>query len=141
MFSKIRDNLYLAAFKDVTKENLKKNKITLILNVASELQTPRFEGISNLKYGFEDDAKIASDQFRLSVDVLKVVLSKGETVLVPCKAGASRSPFVCAVALSEIEGTSYWDAYEEVRSKHSRAMKYSLGHEIKTFHPDWWKEK
>ena len=131
MLSKITKNIYLAGSKDITQSALNGLPITAILNVASEVPDISILGVSNYRKGFEDSAESALAGANDAVRMLLYLIRKGETVLVHCKAGASRSPHVVASALANLYGYSYDEAYGYVRDLHPRAIEYSIGQEMR----------
>lgn len=130
MISQIRPNLYLSSYADVTAENIAKFNITTILNVAPELQNLRFANVSNVHVGFPDVVEGVGRVDEVAAAKLQRLLSEGKTVLVHCKAGASRSPHVVALCLSAIEGKDYNAVYEEVKKLHGRTIAYSMQQEM-----------
>jgi protein-tyrosine phosphatase len=131
MKSKIRNNLYISSFDDIDQELIDRYGITAILNVADELSTPNYKGINNYKLGFQDNAFKINGKDIKAKDILKSLLNKGEIVLIHCRVGASRSPHVMALALSDLENRDYYDVYNEIKKLHPRTISYSLGQEMK----------
>ena len=129
MFSKIRDNLFLSSASDITDRRIIDNNIDIILNVSdnSRVYTNKAEIV---KMGFSDDAVIAREESKKSIDFLCDALKNGKRVVVHCQQGASRSPHVVASALAILEDKDYHSAYKEVKELHPRTMSYSIGREI-----------
>jgi protein-tyrosine phosphatase len=127
----IRPNLYLGDRHDVNFRSLKDAGITAILNVANEVASPHQKDFRVCKAGFHDSAQGAKESAPAAAELLNELLDNGETVLVHCLRGASRSPHVVALCLSEREGKKYNEVYAEIRGIRPRVMAYSLGQEIK----------
>ena len=132
MFSKIRDNLYLSSVRSINSRQVEKNRISAIVNVASEVSSPKFRKVAVHECGFHDTAEDAYKYTDAVVAEVNRLLDKGKKVIVHCHQGASRSPHIVAQVLAERENRTYEECYEEVRSLHPRAMEYSLGQEIET---------
>lgn len=137
MINKIRENLYLCAADDVIASAVKERQINAILNVSLETTTGPFEGVEIVKAGFRDNPNYIHDGEK-AVSVLKAWLTEGKTVLVHCRAGASRSPHVVAAALSQIENRDYEDVYKELCTLRSRVLKPSLREASGGSTDDWW---
>lgn len=131
MFSKIRENIYLSSVRSISARQVEKNRIDSIVNLASEVSSPKFRKVAVHECGFHDTAEDAAKYSEVVVSEINKLLDKGKKVVIHCHRGASRSPHIVASVLSERENRSYEECYEEVRSLHPRAMEYSLGEEIK----------
>ena len=124
--TKIRENLYLGSWNSAKPEELKKNGITAVLDVAFDTQIAYFEyhheplvyhpdefrRVSINLGDYQDNKPYMKD---LAIQTLKAMLYNGEKVLVHCVAGASRSVYVVVRLLSELEGRSYHDVFEEIQ--------------------------
>tara|TARA_Y100000310_G_C20693897_1_gene824141 strand:+ start:2106 stop:2597 length:492 start_codon:yes stop_codon:yes gene_type:complete len=136
--SQIRDNLHIANFKDVDQGYVLKHGITAILNVANEVRTPPMpDDIKIIGHAFKDDFKTAKKHGPRAAQKLIDLLEDGENVLVHCRAGSSRSPHVCALALSAIENTPYHEVYDEIKALHPKTMSYSIQAEIEDKGMGW----
>lgn len=58
--------------------------------------------------------------FERAADTVLEGLTNDNDVLVHCQAGCSRSPAVCIAVLAVLEGRTYEDAYEVVKSAHEK---------------------
>jgi protein-tyrosine phosphatase len=130
MISKIRDNLYLSSFADVTLENVSKFGINAILSVAPELQPLKIANVLTIHSGFPDVVEQVNGVDKVAANKLINLLTSGKRVVVHCKAGASRSPHVVTLALSSIENRDYDSVYKEIRNLHSRTIIYSMRQEM-----------
>jgi protein-tyrosine phosphatase len=98
--------------------------------VSSDCHTPKINDVKTIEMGFSDDAKIAEKEAQTAINFLCEKIKSGNTILIHCRKGASRSPHVFASALSIIENRNYNDVYEEIIKLHPRTMSYSIGQEI-----------
>lgn len=68
--------------------------------------------------GWDFDREHDYQTFEEAVNTLRRAVKDGDTVLVHCNAGQSRSTMTVSAALAVEDGTSFDSAYSEVRSKH-----------------------
>lgn len=127
---KIRDNLFIGDKYDLNNYALSKNNITAILNVSIETKSYEDNSIKTIKIGMKDEALDAKRNTNEAVIKLAELLNDGETVLVHCSYGKSRSPHIIASYLSIKENKDYFDVYEEIRRIRPKVMQYSIGQEI-----------
>ena len=94
--SKILDWLYLGNVYHAMELAYRGNPlgITAVLNVSTEDPYDENPKIKYLHVPFPDGHEIPPDKFAQCMDFLKVCQENGETVLVHCAAGISRSPSV-----------------------------------------------
>lgn len=97
---------------------LKQNKITTILNVASDWNDP----IENTEFvwykvGFVDGYGATLEDIDKAVRILTMLYKNGETVYVHCAAGVSRSPIVVCIFLAKLLKISLDNALEMVKQK------------------------
>lgn len=115
--TKIRENLYLGHEFDAHMDAIAKNKITVSLNVANDLNDSIYP-ISKLiciKVGLSDDLTNPPELINLAQVTLKSLINQGHIVLVHCRAGMSRSPHILALYLAASEGVSYSKVWAELR--------------------------
>lgn len=115
---KLRDNLYISgseAAHDLGRLN--EDGITAVLNVAYEINDPPTlpQDIFQIKVGLTDDDKNIPYTKRLAVETLKVLMLKGEKVLVHCAVGQSRSPYVAAKAVAGLENKTVGEVFNEMK--------------------------
>lgn len=67
------------------------------------------------RFVFPDSADHDYAAFEAAVEHVINAVNDGDSVLVHCQAGVSRSPGVCSVALTELEGISLDDALNRVQ--------------------------
>jgi protein-tyrosine phosphatase len=137
MFTKIRHNLYLSGVKDITASNIAASGVTSIVCLTDEVKPPKMNGVALYLIAFKDCSEEAIKFTDQAVDTVSQLLSAGETVLVCCRKGASRSPHIVASTISSLENKDYDASYGEVRELHPRAMAYSIGAEIRDKHGGW----
>lgn len=82
----------------------------------SENTTDHFD-IPDGGYDFGWNATLHGRKFRDAVATLKGALIDGDTVLVHCTAGQSRSVTVVITTIADLEGTTYNDTYNTVREQ------------------------
>lgn len=114
---KFRDNLYIGGFVDASNETaIQEAAVTAILNVAFELSNPIYHplGTRNLKIGLMDNDQNPAYMKRLAIDTLKKLIEEGETVLVHCAMGMSRSVYVLCKAVAELEGKTVHEVFAEL---------------------------
>ena len=77
-------------------------------------------GVDVFEQSMMDGPRCDRESFESAVEVIVDLLEDGETVLVHCSKGASRSPSIAAVSLALRDGVGVDDAFsqvEEVRSE------------------------
>lgn len=109
---RIRSNLYLGGFSAAGNADvLRHHGVTAVLNVARDHNDRWLDGFQWVKVGLYDSPFNPPHMIELAVDTLRRLLEAGETVLVHCVAGASRSPHVVATYLALTESQSYKQAW------------------------------
>lgn len=129
--NKLRDNLYVSSYRDVTNDQaLRAQGITAVLNVAYELNDPEFDPkiVKGLKVGLMDSGENADFMKKMAVETAKNLINNGETLLVHCAAGLSRSVYVCTMTIAELEGKDWHDVFIEVQKIHPFALLGPLFH-------------
>lgn len=99
----------------VSAEALRAAGITAVLNVAQEVMEAPPRSIRSLKVGLRDEPSEDRYMIKLAANTLRGLLGGAETVLVHCAAGMSRSPYVAAMAISQIDGYGFDVAWSRVR--------------------------
>jgi len=111
MIAQILDWLYVGDF-DYTEQALLDLKIDHVINVCGE------------KTGLEDTYLHLNDgpnpmvDYRFLVDVIQQCRDKKMRILVHCRTGMSRSPFIVALWLAQHNGMGIHDAITFVKIKH-----------------------
>lgn len=98
----IADRIYLGNSHDAINSSNGIDHITAILNVAIDLDIPLPKD-PNKKYfksGIIDGGGNTPEQMKASVKALFDLWTAGETILIHCHAGMSRSPTILAIFLS-----------------------------------------
>jgi protein-tyrosine phosphatase len=100
---KVMDNLYIGSASDALhrKDQLKANGVTAILNVARDLTntTTTHKEFKLYHVGLMDGSGNDQGLYIAAVQVLESLLRAGETVLIHCHEGASRSAVITALYL------------------------------------------
>jgi len=121
MISKITDKIFIGNSSDAMyrKKELNAAGITAILNVAKDLtnKTTTHNEFVMEKVGLIDGAGNSQLTAVAAVAALLGLLADGNTVLIHCRMGVSRSPSVVASALAVMNNTNFMAAIEFVRSK------------------------
>lgn len=128
--NKIRENLYLGSWRSATPEELEKQGITAVVNVAFDVppkdyHPDKFRVVFFNLGDYQNNKPYMKD---LAVQTLKAMLYSGEKVLVHCVVGASRSVYVVVRALAEIEGKTYQEMFDEVKKLRLQALYGPLFH-------------
>jgi protein-tyrosine phosphatase len=87
------------------------------------------DGISSCYLAVEDGEPLSEDLLQSGIDFVVTKKEHGDTILIACGAGISRSAAYAIAALKEIEGLSLVDAFELVKSAHPDSLP----------HPALWK--
>lgn len=116
--TKIRHNIFLGHEYDAHMDAVRVNKITALLNVAEDLNDPIYPiyKLLTVKVGLEDSKNNSPGMIDLAVKTLKHLIDQGHTVLLHCRAGMSRSPYILALYLVEAENRTFEDIWAELRS-------------------------
>ncbi|CAD5211357.1 unnamed protein product [Bursaphelenchus xylophilus] len=115
--SEINDHLYLSGAGVLQPENLKKKKITCVVNATNEEPSAYLPGIDYLKIRIDDNPYAHLDHyFDMVADRIRSVKERGGRTLVHCMAGVSRSASLCIVYLIKYERMSLVQAYHFVKS-------------------------
>jgi protein-tyrosine phosphatase len=120
MITEIINKLWLGGYDDaIDGAALKRNGITAVLNVTKEtLPIKHFEGIQYINVGLSDDHLNDWRIIKLILKIMKHLIYNGETILIHCAAGISRSPFMVALYLKEHYGCSLDKAYKLLKEKY-----------------------
>lgn len=142
---KFRDNVYIGGYKDVlgtqvegdrtvqehaAARELKASGITAILNVGYELDDPVMppQVIRYVKIGIADNDQNKDYMKDLAVNTMEEMLHQGETVLVHCAAGLSRSVYTAVMAVARMEKKPWEDVFKELQELHPFALTGPLFH-------------
>lgn len=128
--NQIRPNLYLGDKYDADPKTLVGTGVTAVLNVAFELPTGSGGNIKWHKVGMRDVASSVVANEEPAISLLNSLLDQGETVLVHCLKGRSRSAHIVAETLARRENVDYFKMYEQVRALRPCVLSYSMGQEI-----------
>jgi len=80
------------------------------------------DGISSYYLAVEDGEPLSRDLIQAGIDFVVTKKEQGDTILIACGAGISRSTAYAIVALKEIEELSLVDAFQVVKNAHPEAM-------------------
>lgn len=119
MISFIQDCLAIGNESDATDESLLIDSgITAVLNVAAEIMPPHYQSdIISAKVGLIDGPGNYPSLYTVAIQILDVLLTEEEMVLVHCVAGISRSPFIVACYLVLKQDISYREAEQFILSR------------------------
>lgn len=118
--SEITQNLYLTSVYGATKENIKRLKITLLLNVANELTKKNIHGVESVHILLKDSPEAPiSTYFNTVNDKIHEHIKRGGRVMVHCHLGISRSTTFVLAYLMKYRGMSLSNAYDFVLEKRS----------------------
>lgn len=106
------EKLYLSDIDSITTDELKKYKITDILNVSEIFEDFLF--INILQLPIPDGINVYISKY---FDECHMFIEKGRCVLVHCVAGLSRSPTIVISYLMKYKFMSLREAYEYVSEK------------------------
>jgi predicted protein tyrosine phosphatase len=126
--TKVRPKIFLGHEYDAHMQEIHKNGITVSFNVAHDLNDPIYwvkEKCLTVKVGLSDDRKNSPAMIELAITTLGFLIEAGHTVLIHCRAGCSRSPFILAHYLSRVENKPYNDLWEEIRTLRPEVLKRS----------------
>jgi len=118
--NKIRANVWLGDYADAVRVKLLKQLgITSVINLSYELNDPVNRGVNWLKVGLTYDSRNQGKLINLAIDLIEKLRSSGESILVHCAAGMSRSPYVVAKWLADREYAGDLNkAYKELKKLH-----------------------
>jgi len=120
---KIKKNLYQGDLDDLDLTTLRISSIQVVIVVAEELYNvipQKIEWNDNdntfiWKYNIRDDSSNQEDEIvNILDDIESSILGKNKT-LVLCSAGISRSPYVIARYLNQVDGLTMGEAYEYLK--------------------------
>jgi len=116
----IRPWLYIGKLRDTLHTSyLHFKSINAMLQLAEKVEQP---GITSLFLPVEDFAPLNIDLLKQGIAFIREQKRLGNRVLVACGAGINRSSTFCTAVLKEEEGLSLFDAFKEVKKKHSESM-------------------
>ncbi|VDL72866.1 unnamed protein product [Nippostrongylus brasiliensis] len=117
--SEIVPGLFICGVSSLTSEEMKKNKITHIINATTEVPNLRSLGdIQRTKLWLEDTPQTyIYPHLELQSDQIQAIIADGGRVLVHCVAGVSRSASICLAFLTKYRCRSLRDAYHLMKSK------------------------
>lgn len=109
--NRITDNVYIGDIPDGRNEELhERHDIDVVFNVSgSEFETT--DVWRPLKDGFNDQPR-----FDATIEDLKEIIARGDTVLVHCAAGVSRASTVTATSLASLRDIRLMEALEIVKT-------------------------
>lgn len=117
--NKIRPWLYIGRYDETRNSDLlAAHNIGAMLQLAGPDRRPDF---TSLHLPVSDGLPLPEDRLRKGVEFVIEQMERGQTVLVVCAAGISRSASFCTAALKEAEDLSLLEALQVVRQKHPPA--------------------
>ncbi|CAJ0594114.1 unnamed protein product [Cylicocyclus nassatus] len=117
--SEIVPGLFICGVSALTPDEMKKNKITHIINATTEVPNLRSLGdIQRTKLWLEDTPQTyIYPHLELQSDQIQALIADGGRVLVHCVAGVSRSASICLAFLTKYRCRSLRDAYHLMKLK------------------------
>ena len=114
-----------------TSSIISENDITAIVNVAKDLDDPWLPEVQLYKFGIVDGASHENHSvtYALAARTVLTLLDRGETVLLHCHEGISRSVAVAVLVVSKFNGMSLDQAYGLVGTQRPIAF-INKGHKI-----------
>ncbi len=117
---KIRDWLYVGKAKESREaQQLAAYKIEAILQLAEPVVVP---GVAALYLPLGGEVRLSDSLLRQGLDFVLGHKAQGDTTLIACRAGVSRSAALAVAAIKEAEGLSLLDALRAVKAHHPHAM-------------------
>lgn len=114
MIKKFTPKIYVSGRDEIGDTlALKALGITTIFNVAREVDDPNYSDFRMIKLGFTDDANNPGWLKNLGMLMLRSLIDNGETVLIHCMAGASRSAYFAVRYIAETEQRNIEAVYQE----------------------------
>jgi hypothetical protein len=118
--NQIRPWLYIGKYRETRDGRyLATHNITAMLLLAELVEHP---GITSLYLAVEDGEPLPSEMLTKGVDFVKAQKEAGQTVLVACGAGISRSATFAVAALKEVEDLGLREAIHIVQQAHPESM-------------------
>lgn len=117
--SEVVPGLLICGVSALSAENMKKYKVTMIINATSEVPNLRCLGdIQRTKLWLEDTPQTyIYPHLELQSDQIRAIIQDGGRVLVHCIQGVSRSASICLAYLTKYHCRSLRDAYHLMKSK------------------------
>ncbi|PIC52108.1 hypothetical protein B9Z55_000235 [Caenorhabditis nigoni] len=117
--SEIVPGLFICGVSALTNEEMKKHKITHIINATTEVPNLRSLGdIQRTKLWLEDTPQTyIYPHLELQSDQIQALIADGGKVLVHCVAGVSRSASICLAFLLKYRCRNLREAYHLMKSK------------------------
>lgn len=118
--SQITDSLYLCGLRALTADNLKKNGITLVINMTHDLINEPVPGVRYRRFEAVDEpSQDLRQYFHPAADCIHEEICAGGKVVVHCLAGVSRSCSIVLAYLVKHRGMTLHDAFKFVRKRRS----------------------
>lgn len=118
--NQIRPWLYIGKYRETLDGRyLASHNITAMLLLAELVE---HLGITSLYLAVEDGEPLPNEMLAQGVEFVKAQQAAGQTILVACGAGISRSATFAVAALKEIEGIGLREAMHIVKKAHPESM-------------------
>jgi len=113
---RVAESLFVGTIVDAaTRSILRNHGIDTVVSLTHSPPDAGFsKSVSVTQVPLTDGPQNKRAQFEAAVDALLSALESGETVLVHCSRGASRSPSVAATALGIVQDIGIKQAFEQV---------------------------
>jgi protein-tyrosine phosphatase len=117
---KVHDNLYIGSWQDAAQHRvglLLQNKITAVVNLAIDHddEWPAFPNAFYFKVGLIDGGGNKQHHLDAAVWLVEHLMDNGETVLVHCISGMSRSAYVGTRVIANRTGMSHQEVYDDMK--------------------------
>lgn len=118
--SQITEDLYLCGLRGLSIENIKKNGISHIVNVTTDLANMDFPGVTVRRYAAVDEpSQDLKQYFHPAADYIHDTIKSGGKVVVHCMAGVSRSTSIVLAYLVKYRNMTLREAFKLVRDRRS----------------------
>jgi len=116
----IRPWLYVGKYRETLNADLlAEKKIGAMLQLAQAVTHPH---VTSIYLPVEDGVPLPDHLLRQGVDFVLSAQQRGQTVLIACGAGISRSVTFAVAALKEAEGLSLLQAVQTVKKHHPESL-------------------
>lgn len=124
MMTPVHDNLFIGDVDDgMDKEMLEDNEIDTVVNLSGKV-CESYRILVEYEYWhvpISDDGDNDAEHLKNIVTIVSNAMSNGNTVLVHCAVGASRSVAVGAKALSQSSERSYEQSLQQIQERRAIA--------------------
>lgn len=122
------DGLHIGDFQAASEpELLRDSGVTAVVNLCFDRPSQGYpDGVAAHSFSIMDGPRHDTETLADAIEKTLELVESGETVLVHCSAGESRSGAVVSAAVAELQGVSFVEAENVVREVKPLAMHDSL---------------